>query len=143
MVFNHFRFGYVESKVNEKSANGEAFFDVEEISHQLLDLIHTKRPLPLEGDCLIDVCLAELEVITQNWLPVERNSQRNLYLQLKNSSSRARSRAKNRAASSSDDACSTCVEGEDFLTFYRDVSKPYEENPSVQKGTVLERVRRL
>ena len=54
-----FRFAYVENKVNEAAEQGRAKFDVEEIVDQLIERILVKRPLPLESDCLVDVCIQE------------------------------------------------------------------------------------
>ena len=54
-----FRFAYVENKVNEAAEQGRANFDVEQIADQLLERILDKRPLPLESDCLLDICIQE------------------------------------------------------------------------------------
>ena len=54
-----FRFAYVENKVNEAAEKGRANFDVEQIADQLLERILDKRPLPLESDCLLDICIQE------------------------------------------------------------------------------------
>ena len=54
-----FRFAYVENKVNEAAEEGRAKFDVEQIVDQLIERILDKRPLPLESDCLLDICIQE------------------------------------------------------------------------------------
>ena len=53
------RFAYVENKVNEAAEKGRANFDVEQIVDQLIERILDKRPLPLESDCLLDICIQE------------------------------------------------------------------------------------
>ena len=55
----NFRFAYVENKVNEAAEQGRANFDVEQIVDQLIERILDKRPLPLESDCLLDICIKE------------------------------------------------------------------------------------
>ena len=48
--------------MNEAAEQGGAKFDIEEIVDQLLERILDQRPLPLESDCLIDVCIQGSEV---------------------------------------------------------------------------------
>ena len=45
--------------MNEAAEEGRATFDVEEIVDQLIERILVKRPMPLESDCLVDVCIQE------------------------------------------------------------------------------------
>ena len=59
MLTSPFRFAYVENKVNEAAEKGRANFDVEQIVDQLIERILDKRPLPLESDCLLDICIQE------------------------------------------------------------------------------------
>ena len=58
-LYKYFRFAYVENKVNEAAEQGRASFDVEQIVDQLVERILDKRPLPLESDCLLDICIKE------------------------------------------------------------------------------------
>ena len=51
--------------MNEAAEQGGAKFDIEEIVDQLLERILDQRPLPLESDCLIDVCIQGSEVFMQ------------------------------------------------------------------------------
>ena len=43
--------------MNEAANQGKANFDVEQIVDQLIERILDKRPLPLESDCLLDICI--------------------------------------------------------------------------------------
>ena len=45
--------------MNEAAEEGRAKFDVEQIVDQLIERILDKRPLPLESDCLLDICIQE------------------------------------------------------------------------------------
>ena len=56
----------MENKVNEAAEQGRAKFDVEEIVDQLIERILVKRPLPLESDCLVDVCIQENERVSRS-----------------------------------------------------------------------------
>ena len=47
----------MENKVNEAADQGKANFEVEQIVDQLIERILDKRPLPLESDCLLDICI--------------------------------------------------------------------------------------
>ena len=59
------RFAFVENKVNEAAEQGRAKFDVEEIVDQLIERILVQRPLPLESDCLVDVCIQENQSVSE------------------------------------------------------------------------------
>ena len=62
MITCKLRFAYVENKVNEAANQGKANFDVEQIVDQLIERILDKRPLPLESDCLLDICIKVKDV---------------------------------------------------------------------------------
>ena len=52
----------MENKLNEAADQGKANFDVDEIVDQLIERILDKRPLPLESDCLLDICIKVKDV---------------------------------------------------------------------------------
>ena len=51
--------------MNEAAEQGRAKFDVEEIVDQLIERILVQRPLPLESDCLVDVCIQENQSVSE------------------------------------------------------------------------------